>query len=262
MTELAVPLLDVNGLRRSFAGIKAIDGLDFSVAEGSITGIIGPNGCGKTTAVNCITGFDSNYRGAVEFSGQSIAHQRPDTIAREGVIRTFQAIRVFDDLSVLQNVMIGRQSFDGLHWWDLVSRSARFQAVEVETRERAKQRIAQVGLTEKAADRAGELSYGQKKLLALATALMSSPKLIILDEPVAGVNPTLAGEIAETLRELNRTGISFLIIEHNIDFIMSLCDEVIVMDRGRTLTAGSPESVRADDRVIEAYLGGGRHDEK
>jgi branched-chain amino acid transport system ATP-binding protein len=265
MTDLASPakpLLHVAGLRRSFAGVHAVDGLDLDVAPGSITGVIGPNGCGKTTSVNCITGFDSSYGGEVLLDGRSIAHLPPDLVARAGVMRTFQAIRVFDDYSVLDNAMIGGQSFDGMSWWQAILRSPGFRRSEERTREKAHALLRSVGLGAKIDERAGNLSYGQKKLLALAAALMSDPRLVILDEPVAGVNPTLAGEVVGILRRLNLGGTAFLIIEHNIQFIMELCDEVIVMDRGRRLTSGSPSAVRQDSRVIEAYLGGatdGRH---
>jgi branched-chain amino acid transport system ATP-binding protein len=254
-----VAMLKVRNLRRSFAGVHAVDGLDFEVRRGSITGVIGPNGCGKTTSVNCITGFDPRYSGEVELEGRSIAHMGADSVARTGVMRTFQAIRVFDDYSVLQNALIGHQSFDGLAWWDPVIRTRKFRDTEEASRDKARSLLKAVGLGAKLDHSAGTLSYGQKKLLALATTLMSDPQLVILDEPVAGVNPTLTGEIAEVLRGLNRSGASFLIIEHNIQFIMELCDEVIVMDRGRRLTSGAPSIIQRDPRVIEAYLGGNAH---
>jgi branched-chain amino acid transport system ATP-binding protein len=259
MSEAVVlnpPLLAVRNLRRSFAGVNAVDGLDLKVRPGSITGVIGPNGCGKTTSVNCITGFDGNYEGEVELNGRSIAHMTPDLVARTGVMRTFQAIRVFDNYSVLQNTMIGGQSFDGLRWWEPVLGTRRFRETEEALTKKARSLLASVGLAAKIDDIAGSLSYGQKKLLALAATLMSSPRLVILDEPVAGVNPTLTTEIANILRGLNRAGTTFLIIEHNIQFIMALCDEVIVMDRGRCLSSGQPSVIRQDPRVIEAYLGG------
>lgn len=256
MMPAAPPLLQVRALQRSYAGVQAVDGLDIAVQAGTITGMIGPNGCGKTTSINCITGFDRGYSGEVAIDGQSIAGLASDAIARRGVIRTFQAVRVFDTFSVRHNAMMGLQCFDGLRAWEPVLRNRRFRAAEALAAERAAELLRLVGLAPKMDDRAGDLSYGQKKLLALASALMSRPRLVILDEPVAGVNPTRTVEIAEILAELNRQGTTFLLIEHNIEFIMRLSHTVIVMDRGKCLTAGSPAAIRADDRVLDAYLGG------
>ncbi len=250
------PLLKVSGLSRNYGAVRALDGLSFEVPEGTITGMIGPNGCGKTTSVNCITGFDTPSGGTVEIEGQPINELSPDGVARAGIMRTFQAIRVFDRFSVLENAMIGMQSFDGLSVWDTVLRNRRYRQVERNTRQRAVELLETVGLKDKLREPAGNLSYGQKKLLALAGILMSAPKLIILDEPVAGVNPTLTHEIAATLRMLNEKGITFLVIEHNIQFVMNLSDRIIVMDRGRCLASGSPSEVQADSRVLDAYLGG------
>lgn len=253
------PLLRVRDLKRSFAGVHAVDGLCLDIRDGDITGIIGPNGCGKTTSANCITGFDSGYAGEVILAGASIARMPPEEVARSGAMRTFQAVRVFDDYSVLENVLIGMQSFDRLSFRDVVTRSKRFRQVEETTRDDATRLLAKVGLGLKMGQRAGSLSYGQKKLLALASTLISGPKLLILDEPVAGVNPTLTWEIADILRDLNGGGTTFVIIEHNIQFVMALCTQIVVMDRGRALTSGTPSDIQRDQRVVEAYLGGNAH---
>lgn len=249
-------LLEVRDLRRSFAGVHAVDGLDLDVAKGSITGLIGPNGCGKTTSVNCITGFDRSYTGKVSMAGASVAGLAPHAIARGGVMRTFQAIRVFDSFTVLDNVKLAMQSFDGSSTLQTLVRTPRFRRTEEETEAKARELLDLVGLKAKCDDAAGELSYGQKKLLSLAGILMSSPRLVILDEPVAGVNPTRAMEIAEIIKAVNARGTTFLIIEHNIPFVMRLCDSVIVMDRGKRLVQGTPEEIRNDPAVLEAYLGG------
>ena len=254
-----VPRLEVRDLRRSYGAVKAVDGLSYEVQPGSITGMIGPNGCGKTTSVNCVTGFDRGYVGEVLVDGKSIDRLSPDEVARAGVMRTFQAIRVFDDLTVLRNAMIGMQCFDGLAVWDPVLRTKRFRTAERAAEDRAAELIRTVGLGAKISDQAGSLSYGQKKLLALAGILMSQPRVVILDEPVAGVNPSLVHEIADVLRSLNDAGTTFLIIEHNIEFIMNLSHSVVVMDAGRCLASGSPSMIREDVRVLEAYLGGTDH---
>lgn len=247
------PLLRVSDLRRSFAGVHAVDGLDIEVAEGSVTGMIGPNGCGKTTSVNCITGFDRSFTGRVDMAEVPLAGRRPDAIARGGLMRTFQAIRVFDSFTVLENVKLSMQSFDETTVWQALARTPQYRRKEDETEARA---LELVGLLPKAGDRAGELSYGQKKLLSLAGILMSRPRLVILDEPVAGVNPTRAMEIADIIKAVNARGTAFLVIEHNIPFVMRLCDSVIVMDRGKRLVQGTPEEIRNDPAVLEAYLGG------
>ncbi|HWK63566.1 MAG TPA: ABC transporter ATP-binding protein [Rhizobiaceae bacterium] len=255
-TAAADPLLQVRGLRRSFAGVHAVDGLDLDVAQGSVTGLIGPNGCGKTTSVNCITGFDRSFTGEVKMMEKPLAGLAPEAIARGGLMRTFQAIRVFDSFTVLENVKLSMQSFDGTTVWQALARTQQFRRTEHETESKAYELLELVGLRAKSHDAAGELSYGQKKLLSLAGILMSSPRLVILDEPVAGVNPTRAMEIADIIKSVKDRGTTFLVIEHNIPFVMRLCDSVVVMDRGKRLVQGPPEEIRNDPAVLEAYLGG------
>ncbi|MDW6023294.1 ABC transporter ATP-binding protein [Mesorhizobium sp. BAC0120] len=255
-STVAGNLLEVRNLRRSFAGVHAVDGLDLDVAQGSITGLIGPNGCGKTTSVNCISGFDRAFTGQVDMAGVPLAGSAPDVIARGGLMRTFQAIRVFDSFTVLENVKLAMQSFDQATVVQMLARTPAFRRIEEGTEAMARELLELVGLKAKANDPAGELSYGQKKLLSLAGILMSKPRLVILDEPVAGVNPTRAMEIAGIIRSVQARGTTFLIIEHNIPFVMRLCDSVVVMDRGKRLVQGTPDSIRNDPAVLEAYLGG------
>ncbi|SMH36559.1 ABC transporter ATP-binding protein [Mesorhizobium australicum] len=255
-SQTAANLIEVRGLRRSFAGVHAVDGLDLDVAQGSVTGLIGPNGCGKTTSVNCITGFDRGFTGQVDMEGKPLAGLAPDAIARGGLMRTFQAIRVFDTFTVLENVKLAMQSFDGVSTLQALARTPKLRRTEEETEAKAHELLALVGLSAKSNDAAGELSYGQKKLLSLAGILMSGPRLVILDEPVAGVNPTRAMEIADIIKTVNARGTTFLIIEHNIPFVMRLCDSVVVMDRGKRLVQDTPDAIRNDPAVLEAYLGG------
>jgi branched-chain amino acid transport system ATP-binding protein len=252
---MMAPRLVVEGLRKSYRGVHAVDGLDFSVAPGSITGMIGPNGSGKSTAVDCITGFQPVDAGTIHLNGADITAQAPDRIARAGIMRSFQQVRVYDELPVIDNLCLAQQEFDGAGWLDAVLRSRRYRRVRAEAEARAGELLELVGLTRYTASPAGLLSYGQKKLVALAAALMPCPQLVILDEPVAGVNPTRVREVEAIIRRLNAAGESFLIIEHNVDFIMNLCQQVIVLDQGRKLAEGPPAIIREDPRVLAAYLG-------
>lgn len=248
-------LLQAHGLRKSFQGVKAVNGMDLRVQAGSITGLIGPNGCGKSTTIDCLTGFQSIDGGTVEFEGHSIAGKRPDQIAHAGLMRTFQNIRIYDDLSVIDNLLVSRQEFDGFNWWMALRGSGKLRARERESAEKAHALLREVGLERFGLAPAGILSYGQKKLVALAASLMSDPRLIVLDEPLAGVNPTVINRIEALIAKLNEQGQTFLIVEHNIGFVMRSCHHVIVMESGAKLLDGPPDVIRNDERVIEAYLG-------
>jgi branched-chain amino acid transport system ATP-binding protein len=249
------PLLAVTGLAKAFAGVRAVDDLSFTLAERSITGLIGPNGSGKSTTVDCISGFQTPDAGRVVLDGRDISGLPPHEIARAGLLRTFQTVRVYDELSLLDNLLVAMQPFEGTLWRDDFFRTRRVREAERDTRARAVGLIDLIGLARYRQAPVGILSYGQKKLVALAAALMPGPKLVVLDEPVAGVNPTRVREVERILRELHDRGASFLVIEHNVEFVMNLCDRVIVLDQGAKLTEGTPAEVHADERVLEAYLG-------
>jgi ABC-type branched-subunit amino acid transport system ATPase component len=250
-----MPLLEVNGLTRSYYGVHALRGVDLSVTAGRITGLIGPNGAGKTTLFNCVSGLVRPDAGSIRFDGRSITRWRPDRISGAGLVRTFQIARGFPRLSVLENLMLygTRQPGEGLVHAALRSPPARRR--EGELRERARDIAQRLTLTGVLDHRAAELSGGQKKLLEIGRALMAEPKLLLLDEPVAGVNPTLAREIGEHLRGLVADGISVLLIEHHMDTIAALCDPVIVMAEGRHLRQGSFAELAGDPAVQEAYMG-------
>ena len=248
-------ILEVEGLRKAFAGVRAVDGASFTVRAGSITGLIGPNGSGKSTALDCLSGFGRADAGTIRFGGEDIRGETPQTVARRGLTRTFQDVRVYDGYDLLQNLLVVAKPFAEIGWGGEFLRSAAYRRARAAAEARARDLIDLVGLTRLIAAPAAVLSYGQKKLLAFAGAMMSSPRLVVLDEPVAGVNPTRINEVADILRRANAGGTAFLVVEHNVDFIARLCDHVVVLDRGRTLTQGTPAEVHRDPRVLEAYLG-------
>ncbi len=251
----AMPLLKVHSLTRSYYGVHALRGVDLSVEAGRITGLIGPNGAGKTTLFNCISGLVPPDSGSVRFDGHAITRWRPDRITSAGLVRTFQIARGFPRLSVLENLLLYGPRQPGERLPHALLRSPRLRRHEAELRERARAIAQRLNLTRVLDHRAAELSGGQKKLLEIGRALMAEPKLMLLDEPVAGVNPTLAREIGEHLRGLVAEGISVLLIEHHMDTIAALCDPVIVMAEGRHLRQGSFAELAADPVVQEAYMG-------
>jgi len=248
-------LLVVEDLDKSFGGITALDGASLSVGSG-ITGLIGPNGAGKTTLFNCVTGAIEPDDGTVTFDGTDITEDRPDRVAQRGIVRTFQIPRELSGMTVEENLLLGPPDQYGERLTGALRRGERFGADERRARERVAELTDFFELDGVVDEQAGNLSGGQRKLLELARALLADPDLLLLDEPIAGVNPTLENRILDRLHDLTDRGYAFLIVEHDIDVIMEHCERVIVMHQGKTLTAGTPEEVKADERVIEAYLGG------
>jgi branched-chain amino acid transport system ATP-binding protein/neutral amino acid transport system ATP-binding protein len=251
----AMPLLQVRGVKRAFYGVHALTGVDLDVTPGTITGLIGPNGAGKTTLFNCITGMVPPDAGRVLFAGADITGWRADRVTRAGLVRTFQTARGFPRLSVLENLLVygARQPGEELSLALVRAPSAR--AREAALIERARGIAERLRLGRLLDNPAADLSGGQKKLLELGRALMTEPKLILLDEPIAGVNPTLGNEIADHLLTLRGEGITFLVIEHQMDMIARLCDPVVVMAEGRRLVEGKFGEIAADAHVQEAYMG-------
>jgi len=248
-------LLSAKNVSRSFGGLKALTDCNLEVEKGSITGLIGPNGSGKTTLFNVITGYVKPDAGSVTFEGDDITGFAPDKVFARGIGRTFQLTRIFGRMTVLENMLIAIQHEEG--WMRGLTRS-RSSKVEVDN---ALEWLDFVGITRLADLDAGALSYGQRKLLELAYVLVANPDVILLDEPAGGVNLTLINQIAEKIRELNAQGKTFLIVEHNMEFVMNLCDSVTVMNQGTNLISGKPADVRANPLVLDAYLGGGDEDD-
>jgi neutral amino acid transport system ATP-binding protein len=239
-------LLEISNVTRRFGGITAVDRCSFSVAAGSLTGLIGPNGAGKTTVFNLIAGALRPDGGDIVLSGVPLTRLRPHRIARLGLSRTFQITRALEDLTVLENVVLHART-RGLELFAPAVRSA--------DRERAMALLELVGLAAMADAPARGLSFGQRKLLELVAALMPEPKIVLLDEPAAGVNPALLEQIVGHIERIHRTGVTFLIVEHNMDLVMSLCDPIIVMAHGKVLAQGPRDQIQRDPRVLEAYLG-------
>jgi neutral amino acid transport system ATP-binding protein len=250
--------LQVRDVVRAFGGVRAVDCASLEVEAGSITGLIGPNGAGKSTLFNCISGFLRPQSGRVLLDGKRIDHRTPHRIAQAGLVRTFQTPRALTRMTVLENVMLAAPRHRGERLGGSLAPSARRR--EREVRERAGELLELVRLDGYAPALAGTLSGGQRKLLDLVRALMAEPRILLLDEPMAGVSPTLRVELLEHILALReRDGVTLLIVEHDLDFVMRASDRVIVMNDGRVITQGSPDEVRADERVVDAYLGA-RHE--
>ncbi|MGH7123948.1 MAG: ABC transporter ATP-binding protein [Stellaceae bacterium] len=249
-------MLRVTELSKEFGGVKAVDRVSFDLPLDRITGLIGPNGAGKTTLFNLIAGTLRPSDGSVEFEGRRIDGRQPQAVFAAGIARTFQIPRPFAAMTVLENLMLAPRRQSGERFWRNWLAPRRVATEESALREKARELLAFVGLERLANEPARILSGGQRKLLELARVLMAEPRLILLDEPGAGINPALLATLVEKIAALRRSGIGFLIIEHNMDLVMSLCDPILVMANGALLMEGGADQVRRDPRVREAYLGG------
>jgi ABC-type branched-subunit amino acid transport system ATPase component len=243
----AVSLLQIDNLSKRFGGVIAVDDCSLAVAPGSITGLIGPNGSGKTTVFNLVTGFIPKDAGSVSFNSKSIDGLGPDRIYGLGIGRTFQLARIFPRLTAVENMLVPvrrkglRALFSRADWGH--------------EKARAMEMLDFLEISHVAGTLGGALSYGQRKLLELGAVMMAEPQLVLLDEPAGGVNPALLERIGDRIRRLNERGITFLLVEHNMSFVMNLCTEVVVLHRGRPIATGTPEAVRKDPAVLDAYLG-------
>jgi ABC-type branched-subunit amino acid transport system ATPase component len=248
-------LLEIRGLVKHFLGVTAVDRVDLTVEPGELVSLIGPNGSGKTTLFNCVTGYLPPDGGRIVFRGRDLTSVAPHRVARLGLTRTFQQVSVFARLSALENLLVFLQQHQEEHLLARLVRTRRLRRLEAEAVERARRLLDLVGLGAKADAAAGSLSYGQRKLLAFAGALMADPELLLLDEPAAAVNPTMIEQMKQHILALHRQGKTVLLVEHNMDVVMDISQRVVVLDHGQKIAEGSPEAIRRDPRVIEAYFG-------
>jgi branched-chain amino acid transport system ATP-binding protein len=247
---MSAALLKVSGLSKSYGAIRAVDGVSFEVLPGEIFGVIGPNGSGKTTLFNSVLGQIAPDQGRIELRGEDITGMDAVALSRRGVGRTFQTLQVFGKMTVRDNLLVAAQEHHGSLW------SRMFAPGDSGLGGKADALMEQFRIAHVAHHKAGALSYGQQKLVDIGMAFMSDPHLVLLDEPCAGVNPSLVGGISRLLKDLNRSrGSSFVVIEHNMDFVMDLCDRILVMVEGRALALGTPAEILANKQVLDAYLG-------
>ncbi len=250
-------LLEVRNLGISFGGLQAVSGLDLTIDSGHLYGLIGPNGAGKTTAFNMLTGMYRPTEGTITFDGVNITGKDPEYISKAGIARTFQNIRLFSAMSVLDNVKVGMHNRVTYGMFDGVFRTKKYHRREQEMNEKAISLLKVFGIGDKADYAASQLPYGQQRKLEICRALASDPKLLLLDEPAAGMNPNETAELMETVRKVrDEFGIAILLIEHDMKFVMGICEDITVLEYGKIIAHGDPDTVANDPEVIKAYLGG------
>lgn len=252
---MSQPQLRVSALTKTFGGFNAVDNVSFDIAKGQVHSIIGPNGAGKTTMLNMLTGVYQPTRGTVELDGQDITGLAPHTLAARGMARTFQNLQIFFNMSAIENVMVGRHLHECAGWFAAMLHLPRLSAGERESRRESAELMRFVGLGDYIETDAGAMPYGALKRLEIARALASKPKILLLDEPAAGLNATETQDIDALITKLAQSGITVVLVEHDMKLVMGVSDQIVVLDYGRKLCEGTAQAVRHDPRVIEAYLG-------